>query len=133
MRIPVLIAVAALSIAGVASAKVIGGAEARSIFFGLDMGGVYEPDGAPWRECIAPSGQTHYWYDGDNFIGKLNVRDDGALCFAYDYTDFKKFSCFTAEREGKGWRFVSVTDPAVVFLAKRATKTKVCTDNAPNA
>jgi hypothetical protein len=132
MRLPMLIVAALAMTGGVAYAKITA-VEAKMTFFGLDMGGVYEPDGAPWRECIAPSGETHYWFDGYTDVGKLTVRADGALCFAYASREYKNTACFTAEKQGKGWRFVSVTDPDVVFLAKRATKTKVCSDNAPNA
>lgn len=133
MRLAAFIAVAAFSLAGAASAKAIGVMEAKSIFFGLDMGGTYEPDGSLWRECIAPSGKTQYWFDGYTDTGRLSVRSDGALCFSYQATEFKRTSCFTAERKDKGWRFVSVTDPGVVFVAQRATPTKICEDNAPNS
>jgi hypothetical protein len=133
MRLPIFIAAATFALsAGFAYAKITA-AEAKSTFFGLDMGGVYEPDGAPWRECISPDGQTHYWFDGYNDIGRLTIRADGALCFAYASREYKDTACFTAERKNKGWRFVSVSNPDVVFLAQRATKTKVCSNNAPNA
>ncbi len=133
MRLAAFIAVAALSVAGAASAKAIGVVEAKSVFFGLDMGGVYEPDGTLWRECIAPSGKTQYWIDGFTDTGRLTVRPDGALCFSYESSEFKRTSCFSAERKDKGWRFVNVTDPSIVFVAQRATPTKVCEDNVPTS
>jgi hypothetical protein len=129
MRLSVLITAAVLSLAGAASAKVIGPAEAKSTFFGLDMGGVFQPDGSPWRECISPNGQTRYWFDGYNDIGKLTIRNDGALCFSYAKTDYKRVGCYTAEKQGNGWRFTSVEDPSAVFVAQQAVKTKACSDS----
>lgn len=118
--------IAAVAAAAPALAKTISEAEAKRTFFGLDMGGVYQPDGAPWRECIEPSGKTRYWHDGVYDNGKLTISKEGYLCFSYESRNFQDQACFTAERSGKGWKFVSIEDAASVFLATRATKVKAC-------
>jgi hypothetical protein len=118
---------ALVAFAAPALAKGINQAEAKRVFFGLDMGGIYEPDGSPWRECIERDGSTHYWAGG-NVIdqGKVTVRDNGEVCFSYKSSGYRDLACFTAERRGQGWRFVSVNDPTSVFLATQARPVKSC-------
>ncbi|MGE3302778.1 MAG: hypothetical protein AB7M12_06660 [Hyphomonadaceae bacterium] len=125
-----IVAIAMLAGAGPAlAAAAIQAGEAKATFFGLDMGGVYKPDGAPWRECITPAGETTYWMDGAVDKGRLSVRDDGALCFSYASSQYQRQSCYWAVREGQGWRFTNVHDPEVVFLAQRAQRVKTCAGN----
>jgi hypothetical protein len=124
---------ALVAFAAPALAKGINQAEAKRVFFGLDMGGIYEPDGSPWRECIERNGATRYWAGGDMIDeGKLTVRDNGEVCFSYKSSDYRNTSCFTADRVGKGWRFTSVNDPTSVFLATQARPVKSCpSDQTP--
>lgn len=134
MRLPVFLAAAIIaSASGVAFAKTIGAAEAKKAFFGLDMGGVYEPDGAQWRECIDAKGVTQYWFRGALDEGRLIISDKGELCFSYLSRGYKDQSCYTAERKAKGWRFVNTVDPSIVFVATRATPTSACRGDAPSA
>jgi hypothetical protein len=133
MRASVLFA-ASLALAGAAPAfaAALSAAEAKRVFFGLDMSGIYEPDGSKWRECIEPAGNTSYWIDGYYDKGRLRVREDGALCFSYASRHYARESCYTAERRGAGWRFVSIDSPDAVFLATRAKSVKACpTEDAP--
>jgi hypothetical protein len=133
MRSPALLAAAlVLCAAGAAWSKPIGAAEAKRTFFGLDMSGIYQPDGEPWRECVTSQGDTIYWFGGQIDYGRLSVRDDGVLCFSYQSSDFKHQGCYTAEPDGKGWRFADVSDPTSVFLAQHTTRAKTCDANAPS-
>lgn len=126
-------AIFALGMVSPALAKALSAAEAKKAFFGLDMTGVYEPDGTPWRECVKPSGETIYWYRGTIDFGRLTIRNDGALCFAYKSTDYAQTdNCYNATRVGGGYRFTHVSDPSSVFVAKQAKPIKACPDpNAP--
>jgi hypothetical protein len=134
MRLPTFLVAAVLaSVSGVAAAKTIGAAEAKKAFFNLDMYGVYEPDGAQWRECIDATGATQYWFRGALDTGRLTISDKGELCFSYQSSGYKNQSCYTAERKGQGWRFVNTIDPSVVFVATRALPTSACRGDAPSA
>lgn len=134
MRLRVFLAAALLAgVSGVAYAKTIGAAEAKKAFFNLDMYGVYEPDGAQWRECIDAKGATQYWFRGAFDAGRLIISDKGELCFSYKSREYKEQSCYTAERKGQGWRFVNTVDPSIVFVATRALPTSACRGDAPSA
>ncbi len=128
-RFALLAATLVLGLATPALAKALSAAEAKKAFFGLDMTGVYEPDGTPWRECVKPSGETVYWYRGTVDLGRLAIRKDGALCFSYKSSDYSQTdNCYTAVRQGAGYRFTHVTDPSSVFVAKQAKPIKACPD-----
>jgi hypothetical protein len=130
MRRSVLLAATLfLGLATPALAKALSAAEAKKVFFGLDMTGVYEADGTPWRECVKPNGETIYWYRGTVDLGRLTIRNDGALCFAYKSSDYSQVdNCYTATRQGGGYRFTHVADPTSVFVAKQAKSIKACPD-----
>lgn len=81
--------------------------EARRALFGVEMAGIYEGDGAAWRECIDPSGVTSYVIDGQNDRGRLRIDPEGRACFSYQSSDYRRENCFTIEREGQGYRFDS--------------------------
>jgi hypothetical protein len=123
-----------LALAPHALAKALTAAEANKIFFGLDMTGVFEPDGTPWRECVKANGETIYWYRGTVDFGRLTVRNDGALCFAYESSDYAQTdNCYRADKQGAGYKFTHVTDLGSVFVAKKVQSTKACPDpNQPS-
>lgn len=108
--------VLALAAAGAAAQGArLNAQEVRAALFGSEISGVYEGDGAPFRECIDPQGQTAYYIYGDVDRGRLTVTTDGRACFSYASSDFQRQSCFLVERRGAGLRFTSGPDsPAFV-------------------
>lgn len=130
MRRSLLLAAGCLvAFAAPAFAKALSAAEAKKAFFGRDMTGVFEPDGAAWRECVKPDGETIYWYRGTVDYGRLTIRNDGALCFAYRSSNYSQTNnCYRAERAGQGWRFTHVSDPTSVFVARQVAPIKACPD-----
>lgn len=129
----VLAAMAAATIAGAAYAAKLDAAAARKQFFGVDMRGVLDGEGVPWRECIEPGGKTVYWFRGAVDRGRLTIRGDGALCFSYESRNFEDAACFFAEPiAGGNFRFTEdfPTDPSV-FVTQSVRRVKACTADVP--
>ncbi len=103
--IGIVVAVAAACGAATAQNLVLSAAEARAELLGVRLSGVHEEIGAPWEECIEPSGRTVYRFIGETIEGRLNIGPDGSACFAYADDGFKQRSCFAVRREGANYRF----------------------------
>lgn len=125
--------------AGAARAQTVGepgpvlsAKDAKVALFGIDMQGyVQETDaaakttgrGMSWRECIDPKGETLYETPGRTEHGRLRIDDEGQACFAYEGTDYSDWSCFSAARAPKGFRFVgSFGDVFVTTLVRTGVK-----------
>lgn len=91
-------------VAGAQSAR-LSAEQARAELLGVRLVGVQETTGAPWEECIEPSGRTVYRFAGVVMEGRLEIEADGAACFAYADTGFRRRSCFAVLREGANYRF----------------------------
>jgi hypothetical protein len=116
-------------LAAMAAATIAGAAYAAK----LDMRGVLDGEGVPWRECIEPGGKTVYWFRGAVDRGRLTIRGDGALCFSYESRNFEDAACFFAEPiAGGNFRFTEdfPTDPSV-FVTQSVRRVKACTADVP--
>lgn len=107
--------------------------EMRAELFGVEMSG-YTRGGSgetlAWRECIEPSGRTVYRLaDVPARRGRMTVRDDARVCFAYEDTAYSDESCFRANRAGPD-RYVFWGDG--VFHATRVVRSvKACDGSEP--
>ena len=119
----VVIAFAAPALAQAA----MGAAEARRTFFGIDMEGVHEPSGLRWRECIDPEGKTAYRFGESVDQGRLTVRADGALCFAYASRGYRDAACWTIKPAGRGnYRFEHADGGGGVFMTTATRRARSC-------
>jgi hypothetical protein len=91
--VSLLLALAAVVSPALAQGAHVGAAEARRLFYGIDMQGKHEPSGDEWRECIDPDGKTVFWIGGRYDEGRLVIRRDGALCFSYASSGFRDQAC----------------------------------------
>jgi hypothetical protein len=106
----------------------MGAAEARRTFFGIDMEGVHQPSGSRWRECIDRSGRTTYHFAGAVDAGRLTIRNDGALCFAYASRNYQDTACWRIRAQGRGsYRFESVDGETGVFVTTATRRVAGCT------
>lgn len=102
-------------------------AEARRTFFGIDMEGVHQPSGLHWRECIDPAGKTAYRFGESIDEGRLTIRNDGALCFAYASRGFRDTGCWTIKRGGRGnYRFENADGGSGVFVTTATRRATSC-------
>lgn len=102
-------------------------AAARKVFFGIDMSGVLEGAGLVWRECITPKGETTYWFAGEVLKGRLEVRQDGALCFRYAETNYQNEACYFAYAQGRGqYRFHPADGDGGVFATATTRRVRAC-------
>jgi len=105
----------------------MGAAEARRTFLGIDMEGVHRPSGERWRECIDRRGKTTYWFAGTIDEGRLTVRNDGALCFAYASRNYQDTGCWRIRPQGRGaFRFENVDGDRGVFVTTSTRRVSVC-------
>jgi hypothetical protein len=121
------LAAAALSLA---AAPALTAAEAKKQFFGFDMRGKLTEADEPFRECIDSTGKTKFWFEGSVDEGRLTIRSDGALCFAYKSRNFQDPACFAAYREGKQFRFVSDGGGAV-WVTSATRRVTSCVADVP--
>lgn len=129
-----LVAAVLLSVAAAPALAqaVMGAAEARRTFFGLDMQGVHEPSGLRWRECIDPRGNTTYWFGETVDQGRLTVRNDGALCFAYASRAYQDTACWRIKpQSGANYRFENADGASGVFVTTSTRRATVCEGPAP--
>jgi hypothetical protein len=126
-RVAVVAFVLAL-LAGPALAQgLMGAAEARRTFMGIDMQGVHQPSGEHWRECIDRAGRTTYWFAGSVDEGRLTIRADGALCFAYASTGFRDVGCWRIRPQaGANYRFENAAGESGVFVTTSTRRVSVC-------
>jgi hypothetical protein len=103
--IAIVFAVSVVGAAATAQSPILSAAEARAELFGVRLSGVHEGMGAPWEECIEPSGRTVYRFAGATLEGRLSIETDGAACFAYADDGFTHRSCYAVRREGSNYRF----------------------------
>ncbi|MDX2233735.1 MAG: hypothetical protein NW200_04485 [Hyphomonadaceae bacterium] len=124
----VTLALAGATAVGPAAAQgVMGAADARRTFFGIDMEGVHQPSGLRWRECIDPQGRTTYWFAETIDQGVLTVRDDGALCFAYASRGYQDKACWRIRPQGRGvYRFEHADGESGVFVTTSTRRVRVC-------
>lgn len=130
-------AAAALALFGLAAAAgaqsaVLNAREARQALFGIEMAGVYEGDGSPWRECIEPGGRTAYLMGGAFDEGRLTINETGEACFAYRSSGYRAQSCFAVRREGSGFRFQSAPEAPDFVTTEVRRGVRACSGaNAP--
>lgn len=134
MRRLAVLAIVAFTMAAPALAQdFMSAAEARRTFFGIDMEGVHQPSGARWRECIDRSGNSTYHFAGSIDAGRLTVRNDGALCWAYASRNWQNPACWRVRPQGRaGFRFESVNGDEGVFVTTATRRVAGCTaEDAP--
>lgn len=124
-------AIAALMVAALAGPALaqaaMGAAEARRTFLGIDMEGTHQPSGLRWRECIDRTGKTAYRFGESVDEGRLTVRADGALCFAYASRGFRDTACWTIKRVGGGnYRFENADGASGVFVTTATRRATSC-------
>lgn len=101
--------------------------ELRAEMLGVHLYGVESSSGIKWDECIAPDGATVYTVRppfGHAPIvdqGRLQVTDDGQMCFSYPPQGDPEPACFRALRRTEGYVFVGV-DGTGTFLATRVER-----------
>jgi hypothetical protein len=112
----------ALLLGAVAGAEgaMLSAREVRAELVGVELIGIVEGVGESWRECIEPGQRTFYLRpglpaDGPLDEGRLEVADDGRLCFSYRSSDFSRRACYWAARTGANYRFVSADGGHYVF------------------
>ncbi len=121
-----ILVIAALAGPALAQAA-MGAAEARRTFLGIDMEGVHQPSGLRWRECIDPAGKTAYRFGESIDEGRLTIRADGALCFAYASRGFRDTACWTIKPSGRAnYRFESADGGGGVFVTTATRRTASC-------
>jgi hypothetical protein len=131
MRKQIWIAAAfGLAISGAAFAQNAGAltaADVRKAIFGVDLRGFHESSGEQFRECVSPNGTTSYWFLGEFMEGRVSVRDDGAVCFAYRESNFQDQACWWSYRvRGNNFRFESVSGSGEAFVTTAAPRVRVC-------
>jgi hypothetical protein len=128
MRRFAVVVLAVTALAGPALAQAaMGAAEARRTFFGIDMEGVHQPSGQRWRECIDRTGKTAYRFGGSIDEGRLAVRADGALCFAYASRGYADTACWWIKPAGRGnYRFENADGESGVFVTTATHRTNSC-------
>jgi hypothetical protein len=113
LRLSVIAGIACLALAAPAAAQIAKSAgqkmkpdEVKAALLGTDMQGYSPSDGAAWRECIQPDGETLYETETMALKGKVLVTPEGYACYAYEDTKFEEQFCFSMIRNGKqGFRF----------------------------
>jgi hypothetical protein len=107
--------------------ELLDGKAARQALLGVDMRGVHESSGTPFRECITPRGVTAYWF-GENFDeGRVRIDDAGLVCFSYRSTNYTSEACWTAYRiAGGNLRFESARGSGEAFVTKAAPRVRTC-------
>ncbi len=118
----------AAALAGPALAQAaMGAAEARRTFLGIDMEGVHQPSGLHWRECIDPAGKTAYRFGESVDEGRLTIRADGALCFAYASRGFRDTACWMIKPAGgRNYRFENADRESGTFVTTATRRTTSC-------
>jgi hypothetical protein len=117
----------ALAAPALAEVKRLSAAEARRTFIGLDMQGVHQPSGERWRECVDRNGRTTYWFGGSVLEGRLSIRNDGALCFAYGADQNPNSNCWHASpQSGGNYRFDAVDGSTGAFVTTATRRVNIC-------
>ncbi len=102
--------------------------EARSELLGIEIQGETANDRSRWSECIEPGGTTVYRIEGKELLGRIDFKDDGGVCFSYQYDDYTLENCFTVTRADRGYSFWGGQDG--VF---HATKVRRGLETCPNS
>jgi hypothetical protein len=99
---------------------------AQKVLLGFDLSGTVAPSGTPWRECIAPDGQTVFQHAGRTEVGRVQIGADNRVCFSYASQSYARQHCFFAERVNGQLRLSEADGGPTLYRVQRATAVSAC-------